>query len=229
MIGIASGIEATGALDYLSHYMLSAGMTPPSQTPPAGARRPDSAAGAEPPAAEDGLAPAAKPQWYRSAFFLRNVSKVRMFSIVAGISAFINNTPLVAIMIPVIERFCRRFRLPTSQMMMPLSYAAIVGGLMTIIGTSTNLIVKGEFLCFHSFWFCLFCVVLVLEFARRLVAKRQTKIKKTRQRLRLHPSLSLLRPPKQSPKPKPNKPTQTNQSHKKASPRTQRTASRAST
>jgi hypothetical protein len=142
MIGIASGIEATGALDYLSHYMLTAGMSQPaagsgSGSGGAGKKRPDSAAGEAASAeqiAEDGAArpasaaAAAKQRWYRSPFVQRNVAKVRMFSIVAFISAWINNTPLVALLIPVMERFCRRFRQPTSQYMMPLSYAAIVGG-----------------------------------------------------------------------------------------------------
>jgi hypothetical protein len=138
MIGIAAGIEATGALDYLSHYMLTAGMAPPptgaAKSARGGKKRPDSAAAATAGEhAEDGAvaasAAANTPQrWYQRPFIQRNVAKIRMFSIVAGISAFINNTPLVAIMIPVLERFCRRFRLPTSQFMMPLSQAAIVGG-----------------------------------------------------------------------------------------------------
>lgn len=71
------------------------------------------------------------------------LGQLRMFTIVSSASAFMNNTPLVAVMIPVVERYCRKNSLPPSKFMIPLSYAAILGGLCTIIGTSTNLIVRG--------------------------------------------------------------------------------------
>ena len=60
-----------------------------------------------------------------------------------GASAFLNNTPIVAIFIPVITGWARRFRFPVSKLMLPLSYAAILGGTCTLIGTSTNLVVSG--------------------------------------------------------------------------------------
>lgn len=61
----------------------------------------------------------------------------------AGISAFINNTPLVAMMIPEITSWCAKRNLSPSRLLLPLSYAAILGGTITVIGTSTNLVVSG--------------------------------------------------------------------------------------
>ncbi|GAB3684798.1 SLC13 family permease [Salinisphaera aquimarina] len=57
-------------------------------------------------------------------------------------SAFLNNTPVVAALIPVVSDWCRKYRLPVSQLMMPLSFAAILGGTCTLIGTSTNLLIN---------------------------------------------------------------------------------------
>ncbi|MES1937797.1 SLC13 family permease [Salinisphaera hydrothermalis] len=56
-------------------------------------------------------------------------------------SAFLNNTPVVAALIPVIGDWARKYRLPVSQLLMPLSFAAILGGTCTLIGTSTNLVI----------------------------------------------------------------------------------------
>jgi len=67
----------------------------------------------------------------------------RMIAIVAGFSAFLNNTPLVAIMIPYVHNWSKRNNLAPSKLLIPLSYAAILGGCATLIGTSTNLIVNG--------------------------------------------------------------------------------------
>lgn len=58
-------------------------------------------------------------------------------------SAFLNNTPIVAMMIPVAVRLGKALHLPASMLLMPLSYIAILGGLCTLIGTSTNLLVDG--------------------------------------------------------------------------------------
>jgi di/tricarboxylate transporter len=70
-------------------------------------------------------------------------AQIRLMLPVTGLSAFLNNTPVVAMLVPFVEDWCRRCRLPVSKLMIPLSYAAIFGGLTTIIGTSTNLIVNG--------------------------------------------------------------------------------------
>ncbi len=62
---------------------------------------------------------------------------------VAGLSAFVNNTPLVAMLIPAVTDYSRKSQIPASKLMIPLSYAAVLGGVMTLIGTSTNLVVQG--------------------------------------------------------------------------------------
>jgi di/tricarboxylate transporter len=60
-----------------------------------------------------------------------------------GLSAFMNNTPLVAMLLPAVGDFAKTQRIAPSKLMIPLSYAAILGGTMTLIGTSTNLVVQG--------------------------------------------------------------------------------------
>lgn len=67
----------------------------------------------------------------------------RMMIIVSVLSAFLNNTPLVAVMMPYVNSWCKKNDISPSKLMMPLSYAAILGGCATLIGTSTNLIVNG--------------------------------------------------------------------------------------
>lgn len=68
---------------------------------------------------------------------------LRLMLPVAGISAFLNNTPIVAMFTPVVIDWARRHRLSPSRFLIPLSYAAILGGTCTLIGTSTNLVVNG--------------------------------------------------------------------------------------
>lgn len=70
-------------------------------------------------------------------------SVARMCGPVAGLSAVFNNTPLVAMLMPEIAAWARARRLPVSRFLMPLSFAAILGGTVTLIGTSTNLVVSG--------------------------------------------------------------------------------------
>ena len=66
-----------------------------------------------------------------------------IMSVVAAASAFLNNTPIVVIFVPHIKAWARRVGLPLRKFLIPLSYAAILGGLCTLIGTSTNLVVHG--------------------------------------------------------------------------------------
>ena len=76
------------------------------------------------------------PQGHNAALF-------RLMTPVMGMSAFLNNTPVVAMFIPVVSDWSRKLRISPSKLMIPLSYAAIFGGMCTLIGTSTNLVVNG--------------------------------------------------------------------------------------
>ncbi|MFA5478249.1 MAG: SLC13 family permease, partial [Bacteroidales bacterium] len=67
----------------------------------------------------------------------------RMVLSVSTLSAFLNNTPLVAILMPYVNTWSQRNKVSPSKLLIPLSYAAILGGTATLIGTSTNLIVNG--------------------------------------------------------------------------------------
>src|SRR6266849_4177427 len=58
---------------------------------------------------------------------------------VAAIAPFINNTAKVAIIMPVVIDWCRKHRIAASKLLIPLDYAAIAGGMCSLIGTSTNL------------------------------------------------------------------------------------------
>ncbi|HEY8519822.1 MAG TPA: SLC13 family permease [Gammaproteobacteria bacterium] len=70
-------------------------------------------------------------------------AQLRLMLPVAGMSGFLNNTPLVAMLVPVVEDWARRSGISVSKLMLPLSYAAILGGMFTLIGTSTNVVVHG--------------------------------------------------------------------------------------
>ena len=70
-------------------------------------------------------------------------AQVRMMTPVAALSAFMNNTPIVAMFIPVVTDWCRKRGLSASRLFIPLSYAAILGGTCSLIGTSTNVYVYG--------------------------------------------------------------------------------------
>jgi di/tricarboxylate transporter len=59
---------------------------------------------------------------------------------VAVVSAFINNTPIVVIFVPVVLSLARKMQVPASRMLIPLSYASIFGGVCTLVGTSTNIL-----------------------------------------------------------------------------------------
>jgi di/tricarboxylate transporter len=68
---------------------------------------------------------------------------VRLTAPSAAASAFLNNTPLVAMLIPSVSDWAQRTGRSPSRYLMPLSYAVILGGVITLIGTSTNLVVSG--------------------------------------------------------------------------------------
>ena len=70
-------------------------------------------------------------------------AKARFLPAVAAISAFVNNTPVVAAFLPALSDWARKRRISPSRLLLPLSYAAILGGTCTLVGTSTNLVVNG--------------------------------------------------------------------------------------
>ncbi len=63
--------------------------------------------------------------------------------LVGPISGFINNTAVVAIFLPIIEDWCRKREVSPSKLLMPLSFVTILGGMITLIGTSTNILASG--------------------------------------------------------------------------------------
>ena len=69
------------------------------------------------------------------------MTQARLTIPVAGVSAFVNNTPIVAMFLPTLAGVARRGGFPASKLFMPLSFASILGGVCTMIGTSTNIVV----------------------------------------------------------------------------------------
>lgn len=73
-------------------------------------------------------------------------AQLRMLPVVSFISAFLNNTPVVVIFAPIVKRWAESAKLPATKFLIPLSYVTILGGICTLIGTSTNLVVHGMIL-----------------------------------------------------------------------------------
>ena len=74
---------------------------------------------------------------------------LRFYPIVSFISAFFNNTPVVVIFAPMIKNWARKMKLPPTKFLIPLSYATVIGGICTLIGTTTNLVLHGMLLQEH--------------------------------------------------------------------------------
>ena len=85
--------------------------------------------------------------WYMGRFLGKPKTiasaQIRLMFPIAVISAFLNNTPVVAVMIPIVQRWAENNGMSKKQVLMPLSFASILGGTCTLIGTSTNLVVAG--------------------------------------------------------------------------------------
>ena len=77
-------------------------------------------------------------------------ANLRFFPIVSLISAFFNNTPVVVIFAPMIKNWARKMKLPPTKFLIPLSYATVIGGICTLIGTTTNLVLHGMLLQEHK-------------------------------------------------------------------------------
>ena len=75
---------------------------------------------------------------------------LRFYPIVSFISAFFNNTPVVVIFAPMIKNWARKMKLPPTKFLIPLSYATVIGGICTLIGTTTNLVLHGMLLQEHK-------------------------------------------------------------------------------
>ncbi len=114
------------------------------------------------------------------------MAQFRLMAPVVFFSSVMNNTPVVAMMVPVVTDWSRRLGFPASQLMMPLSFAAIIGGICTLIGTSTNLIINGmlqqleqdiDLGLFDLVWIGVPCSLAVMAFimltSRRLLPFKQ--------------------------------------------------------
>ena len=87
--------------------------------------------------------------------------------LVGPISGFINNTAVVAIFLPIIEDWCKKRGISPSKLLMPLSFVTILGGMITVISTSTNVLASGisqdlGFGEFHLFQFTLLGIITFL-------------------------------------------------------------------
>lgn len=75
---------------------------------------------------------------------------LRFYPIVSFISAFFNNTPVVVIFAPMIKNWALKMKLSPTKFLIPLSYATVIGGICTLIGTTTNLVLHGMLLQEHK-------------------------------------------------------------------------------
>lgn len=95
----------------------------------------------------EGISKTGALDWYMGKLLGRPKSTVsaqtRLMVPIAFVSAFLNNTPVVSVMIPIVQRWAAAINVSPQQLLVPLSYASILGGTCTLIGTSTNLVVKG--------------------------------------------------------------------------------------
>lgn len=72
-----------------------------------------------------------------------SLSVAGLVGLIGSMSAFVNNTPIVATFIPIVTNASQKTKIPASKLLIPLSYGAIFGGICTLIGTSTNILVSG--------------------------------------------------------------------------------------
>jgi di/tricarboxylate transporter len=127
-------------------------------------------------------------QWLISRPKTITQAQLRILPPVAALSAFLNNTPIVAMFLPVIDDLCRKTGFSQSRLYLPLAYAATFGGMCTLIGTSTNLIINDEIAkaglpplgMFELAWVGLPCAILGLGylfvFSSKLLPDRRPAI-----------------------------------------------------
>jgi di/tricarboxylate transporter len=99
-------------------------------------------------------------QWFtRRVFIFKRFPVFNLVFLMATcsfLSMWMNNTPIVALFIPIISEWSEKNNLPASKFLIPLSYSTIAGGMCTIIGTSTNLVVNGFLESIHEKEFSFF-------------------------------------------------------------------------
>ncbi len=115
-------------------------------------------------------------------------AQIRLLFPVTFLSAFLNNTPIVAMFMPVVDDICKRTRISPSKLYMPMAFAATFGGVCTMIGTSTNLVVKAKMETeglpamgfFDITWIGVPCalggVIFMLLFSQKLLPDRKPAI-----------------------------------------------------
>ena len=115
-------------------------------------------------------------------------AQLRLLIPVTTFSAFLNNTPIVAMFMPVVDDICKKTKFSPSKLYMPMAFAATFGGVCSMIGTSTNLVVKGKmseaglpsFNMFDISWVGIPCalggVIYMLIFSRWLLPDRRPAI-----------------------------------------------------
>lgn len=121
-------------------------------------------------------------------------AQLRLLLPVTTLSAFLNNTPVVAMFMPVVNEICKKTNISPSKLFMPMAFAATFGGVCTMIGTSTNLVIAGliekaqlpdlpAVEMFDITWVGLPCaaasVIFLLLFSRRLLPDRKPAISLT--------------------------------------------------
>ena len=115
-------------------------------------------------------------------------AQARLLFPVTTLSALLNNTPVVAMFMPVVDDICKRTQISPSKLFLPMAYAATFGGVCSMIGTSTNLVVNGklpayglrEFSLFDITWVGLPCalggIAFLMVFGNRLLPDRRPAI-----------------------------------------------------
>lgn len=119
-----------------------------------------------------------------------------LMTVVGGVGSVMSSTGVVALFIPTVLRIARRAKISPSRLLMPLSVAALVSGMMTLIATPPNLIVHGELVRsgyegFHFFSFTVFGMpILLVAIGYMLVARRWLEPSAAPEETRSRPSLA---------------------------------------